>query len=158
MFAFHSYNKLLQFCMLMSAQEPASYLFVYLRVGLTLSVCFLATRYLELVMIPAYRKCFRRRGRHDHSFDRGRLQQVLARTNPLWSEWRCIGSVDLSPVLKVKAVMDQFREGLEAAGLLPFMVKYTDLMRPLFVDESRCLTASKESNDEHCVCTVRLYR
>ena len=45
--------------------------------------------------------------------------------------------------LKVKAVMDQFKEGLEMAGLLPFMTKYADLMRPLFVDETCCLTASK---------------
>ena len=46
--------------------------------------------------------------------------------------------------LKVKAVMDQFREGLETSGLLHFMTKYTDLLRPLFVDERRPLTASKQ--------------
>ena len=45
--------------------------------------------------------------------------------------------------LKVKAVMDQFRDGLEMAGLLKFMKKYTDQLRPLFVDESSPLTASK---------------
>lgn len=48
--------------------------------------------------------------------------------------------------LKVKAVMDQFREGLEVAGLLKFLTTYTDLMRPLFVDESSPLTASKPSS------------
>ena len=46
--------------------------------------------------------------------------------------------------LKMKAVMDQFREGLETSGLLHFMTKYTHLLRPLFVDEHRPLTASKQ--------------
>lgn len=45
--------------------------------------------------------------------------------------------------LKVKGVMDQFREGLQVAGLLHFMTKYTDLLRPLFVDEKHLLTARK---------------
>ena len=48
-------------------------------------------------------------------------------------------------LLKVKAVMDQFREGLELRGLLHFMTKYTDLLRPLFVDENRPLTARKQT-------------
>ena len=45
--------------------------------------------------------------------------------------------------LKVKGVMDQFREGLQVAGLLHFISKYTDLLRPLFVDERRPLTSRK---------------
>lgn len=45
--------------------------------------------------------------------------------------------------IKVKAVMDQFGEGLERAGLLQYMKLYQDLMRPLFVNETPALTASK---------------
>jgi len=45
--------------------------------------------------------------------------------------------------IKVKAVMDQFKEGLEMAGILQYMEKYTDIIRPLFVDENLPLTASK---------------
>ena len=46
--------------------------------------------------------------------------------------------------IKVKAVMDQFKEGLEEAGLLHYMKKYHDLMTPLFVNETSRLTASKQ--------------
>lgn len=45
--------------------------------------------------------------------------------------------------IKVKAVMDQFKEGLEVSGLLQHMKKYYDLMTPLFVNERSSLTASK---------------
>lgn len=45
--------------------------------------------------------------------------------------------------IKVKAVMDQFQEGLAETGLLYYMKKYTDLMRPLFVNENPAITASK---------------
>ena len=45
--------------------------------------------------------------------------------------------------IKVKAAMDQFQQGLELAGVLKYMKKYTDMMRPLFVDESQPFTASK---------------
>lgn len=45
--------------------------------------------------------------------------------------------------LKVKAAMDQFRDGLETGGLLHYMTKYPDALRPLFVDESSPFTASK---------------
>lgn len=45
--------------------------------------------------------------------------------------------------IKVKAVMDQFKEGLGVAGLLQHMKKYYDLMTPLFVNERSSLTASK---------------
>ena len=54
--------------------------------------------------------------------------------------------------LKVKAMMDQFREGLEISGLMYFMGKYTSLLRPLLTDESRPLTARKcreHSINEH---------
>ena len=37
--------------------------------------------------------------------------------------------------IKVKAVMDQFQEGLEMVGLRPYLRKYSDLMLPLFVDK-----------------------
>ena len=45
--------------------------------------------------------------------------------------------------IKVKAAMDQFQQGLEAAGVLSYMRKYTDLIRPMFVDESVPFTAGK---------------
>ena len=41
--------------------------------------------------------------------------------------------------IEVKAAMDQFQQGLEAAGVLSYMRKYTDLIRPMFVDESQFL-------------------
>ena len=45
--------------------------------------------------------------------------------------------------IKVKAVMDQFKEGLGVAGLLQHIKKYYDLMTPLFVNERSSLTGSK---------------
>ena len=39
--------------------------------------------------------------------------------------------------------MDQFKEGLEEAGLLYYLKKYLDIMAPLFVDKTAPLTASK---------------
>ena len=45
--------------------------------------------------------------------------------------------------IKVKAVMDQFQEGLAETGRLYYVEKYTDLMRPLFVNENPAITASK---------------
>ena len=38
--------------------------------------------------------------------------------------------------------MDQFQEGLAETGLLYYMKKYTDLMRPLFVNENPAITAT----------------
>ena len=46
--------------------------------------------------------------------------------------------------IKVKAVMDQFKEGLEEAGVLHYMKKYYDLTTPLFVNETSRLTANKQ--------------
>ena len=45
--------------------------------------------------------------------------------------------------VKVKAAMDQFQQGLESAGILQYMKKYTDLIRPMFVDEALPFTAGK---------------
>ena len=45
--------------------------------------------------------------------------------------------------IKVKAAMDQFREGLDSAGLLPPMKQYEDLLRPLFVDDGAVLRVGK---------------
>lgn len=45
--------------------------------------------------------------------------------------------------IKSKAMMDQFREGLEQSGVLSFLKKYEDQMRPLFVNERTALTAGK---------------
>ena len=46
--------------------------------------------------------------------------------------------------IKVKAVMDQFKKGLDEAGVLQYMTKYFDIMTPLFVNEEIPLTASKK--------------
>ena len=46
--------------------------------------------------------------------------------------------------IKVKAVMDQFKKGLDEAGVLQHMTKYFDIMTPLFVNEEIPLTASKK--------------
>lgn len=45
--------------------------------------------------------------------------------------------------IKPKAAMDQYKEGLILFGLCRFIEDYPDLMRPLFVDERVCITASK---------------
>ena len=55
-----------------------------------------------------------------------------------YTSWEC----DIAFV-KVKAVMDQFRDGLEAVGVLKYMKKYYDLLTPLFVNETQLFTASK---------------
>ena len=46
-------------------------------------------------------------------------------------------------ILKVKALMDQFKDGLEAAGVLKYMKKHYHLLTPLFVCEMQPFTASK---------------
>ena len=46
-------------------------------------------------------------------------------------------------LLKVKAVMDQFKGGLEAGGVLRYLKKFYDLLTPLFVNENKLFTASK---------------
>lgn len=45
--------------------------------------------------------------------------------------------------IKAKAAMDQFKEGLEFFGIYNYIVKYPDLLRPLFVNERTLLTFSK---------------
>ena len=45
--------------------------------------------------------------------------------------------------IKVKAHMDQFREGLDNFGVGSYISKYYNLLRPLFVDENVRLTSSK---------------
>ena len=39
--------------------------------------------------------------------------------------------------------MDQFKDGLEVAGVLKYLKKYYDLLTPLFVNETQLFTASK---------------
>ena len=45
--------------------------------------------------------------------------------------------------IKVKAHMDCFKEGIELFGVYQYVSKYPSLLRPLFVDESIPLSASK---------------
>ena len=49
--------------------------------------------------------------------------------------------VDYHCMLKVKASMDQFAEGLQELHVLDVMKKHPDVMRPFFVDECRPFTA-----------------
>ncbi len=49
--------------------------------------------------------------------------------------------VDYHCMLKVKACMDQFAEGLEELDVLDIIRKHPDAMRPFFVDECRPFTA-----------------
>ena len=49
--------------------------------------------------------------------------------------------VDYHCMLKVKALMDQFAEGLQELHVLDMMRKHSDIMRPFFVDECRPFTA-----------------
>jgi len=51
--------------------------------------------------------------------------------------------LDFNLFIKVKAAMDQFREGLNSAGLLPTMKQYEDLLRPLFVDDGAVVRVGK---------------
>ena len=47
---------------------------------------------------------------------------------------------DFHLFMKVKAVMDQFKDGLALGGVLQLMKSNFDLLRPLFVDETPPLT------------------
>ena len=49
--------------------------------------------------------------------------------------------VDYHCMLKVKASMDQFAEGLQELHVLDVMKKHPDVMRQFFVDECRPFTA-----------------
>ena len=44
--------------------------------------------------------------------------------------------------IKAKAVMDQFKAGLQVAGVHQYMTKHCELMKPLFVNERTPLTSS----------------
>ena len=52
--------------------------------------------------------------------------------------------------IKVKAHMDDFKEGLELFGVYQYITKYQCLLRPLYVDESTRITASKFMNVHVC--------
>ena len=45
--------------------------------------------------------------------------------------------------IKTKAMMDQFKEGLEDTGIYSYLKSYEDQMRPLFVNERVPLTAGE---------------
>ncbi len=52
--------------------------------------------------------------------------------------------LDYHCMLKVKAEMDQFSEGLADVGVLKYVKKYPDLMKSLFIcDESKLITAGE---------------
>ena len=51
--------------------------------------------------------------------------------------------IDFHCMLKVKAAMDQFKDGLKAFGLLSLLEEKPALWKPLFVDCGSCLTAGK---------------
>ena len=47
-------------------------------------------------------------------------------------------------IVKVKAELDQFAEGLKCCGVLEYMKKFPDIMRPLLVaDPATVVTAGK---------------
>lgn len=49
--------------------------------------------------------------------------------------------VDYCCILKVKAAMDQFKEGLDIAGLGRYLREKPELIKPLFVNSQKALTA-----------------
>lgn len=49
----------------------------------------------------------------------------------------------LTALHKVKAMMDQFKAGLEAGGVLKYLMRHYDLLMPLFVNETKLFTSSK---------------
>ena len=49
--------------------------------------------------------------------------------------------MDYHCMLKSKAAMDQFAEGLECTGVLHYIKHYTDIMKPLFTHQKSVLTA-----------------
>ena len=51
--------------------------------------------------------------------------------------------LDYHCVLKVKAEMDQFKEGLTSLGVLNAITTYPALMKCMFVDDRGTLTAGK---------------
>lgn len=58
--------------------------------------------------------------------------------------------VDFYLFIKVKALMDQFRKSMETGGILKHMKASTDLLRPMFVNEKKALTAGIH-NDSNTV-------
>ena len=68
--------------------------------------------------------------------------------------------VDFHLFMKVKAVMDQFNEGLALGGVLSLMKDYCDLLRPMFVDETPALTVGMHVHffyKHYCIAIVVLY-
>ena len=51
--------------------------------------------------------------------------------------------VDYCCILKVKAAMDQFKEGLDIAGLGRYLREKPELIKPLFVNSQKALTAGE---------------
>ena len=49
--------------------------------------------------------------------------------------------LDYHCMLKVKASMDQFLEGLEDLKVLCFLQKYPEIIKPFFVDDNKIITS-----------------
>ena len=64
--------------------------------------------------------------------------------------------LDFNLFIKVKAAMDQFREGLNSAGLLPTMKQYEDLLRPLFVDDGAVVRVGKWDHTLKNLCLAEM--
>ena len=86
----------------------------------------------EYLVVTGYRKAICNLG----VMDKGSLKAALL-------DYHCL--------LKVKAEMDQFMDGLNDVGVLEYIRKYPDLLKPLFTDCShKPLTAG-----QLCVCLYK---
>lgn len=59
--------------------------------------------------------------------------------------------------MKVKAAMDQFKEGLKTLGLLSLLEEKPDLWKPLFVANTRPLAAGRSTLQYACVSVAYLH-
>ena len=96
------------------------------------------TRYMQQIQKRSYKMYFKRR-RHRRILG---LRHLCPQCTSVIS--KIISTIVFYLFIKPKAVMDQFKEGLETAGVLKYLQKYTDLLTALFVDKRDPLTAGKK--------------
>lgn len=89
----------------------------------------------EFLMVTGYRKAICNLGVQD----KGSLKAALL-------DYHCL--------LKVKAEMDQFMDCLDDVGVLEYIRKYPDLLRPLFTD---CFHKPLTAGQFTCVASCTLY-
>ena len=67
----------------------------------------------------------------------------------------CIGQLVYHCMIKVKAAMDQFMEGLDMGGIADYVRTHLDLIRPLLQHMTHSINPGKYLHD--CISTVVYY-